>query len=163
MSVPAAAPLLVLAWGNPSRGDDGLGPALAAALAARLGSDAQGRVDWLEDFQLQVEHCLDLVGRRAVLLVDASRSAAPPFEAGALLPAPDRSIGSHALSPAALLQVYREVQQQPPPPCTLLAVRGASFALGDGLSALGRSHLAAALDWAEAWLQTQLRGEALTD
>jgi len=152
----SAAPLLVLAWGNASRGDDGLGPALVAALAARIGPAAAGRIDWLEDFQLQVEHCLDLVGRQAVLMVDASRTATAPFESLALLPAPDRSIGSHALSPAALLQVYRDVQRQPPPPCTLLAIRGESFVLGDGLSDAAGSHLAAALDWAEGWLRDQL-------
>ena len=64
------APLLVIAVGNRSRGDDALGPALLDGLR----DDAAIGVDLLEEFQLQVEHALDLVGRRGVLFVDASRA-----------------------------------------------------------------------------------------
>ena len=39
-------------------------------------------------------------------------------------PARDASLNSHALTPAALLQVYAELRNEPPPPCTLLAIRG---------------------------------------
>ena len=67
-----SAPLLVLAVGNPSRGDDALGPLLLERLQAD-GWDAGGQVELLCDFQLQVEHTLDLQGRSAVLLVDAAR------------------------------------------------------------------------------------------
>ena len=70
------APLLVLAVGNPSRGDDALGPRLLDALHA-AGADLDGQVELLGDFQLQIEHVLDLRGRRAVLFVDAARPARP--------------------------------------------------------------------------------------
>jgi hypothetical protein len=56
----AVAPLLVLAVGNPSRGDDALGPALLDALAALAaqGADRLGDIELLSDFQLQIEHAL---------------------------------------------------------------------------------------------------------
>jgi hydrogenase maturation protease len=63
---------LVLAVGNPSRGDDALGPALLERLRD-AGVDAAGDVELLTDFQLQIEHALDLQGRQAVLFVDAAR------------------------------------------------------------------------------------------
>ncbi len=144
------APLLVLGWGNPSRGDDALGPLFIARLRA-LGLSA-GQVDYLEDFQLQVEHALDLLGRARVLLVDASLSCAAPFEVTALQPARDASLHSHALTPAALLQVYAELHGRPPPPSTLLVIRGERFELGEAPSAAALANLAAALQWARAWV-----------
>jgi hydrogenase maturation protease len=146
------APLLVLGWGNRSRGDDALGPLFVEALMAQLGPAAAGRVEALEDYQLQVEHALDLVGRRRVLFVDASLDAAPPFTARALSAARDRSAASHALSPQAVLQVFEDLQQRPAPPSTLLAIRGDDFVLGAPLGDAARAHLAAALDWARGWV-----------
>lgn len=153
MSAPT--PILVLGWGNPSRGDDALGPLFVERLQAALGASAA--VECLTDFQLQVEHALDLVGRERVLLVDASVDAAPPFEARALRPARDAtSFGSHAMSPAALLQAFVDLHHTAPPPTTLLAIRAESFALGEPPGAAARQHLEAALDWGLRWL----RGEA---
>ncbi|MDP3326412.1 MAG: Ni/Fe hydrogenase, partial [Hydrogenophaga sp.] len=65
------APLLVFGWGNPSRGDDALGPLLVEQLAG-LAQMSSGRLECLTDFQLQVEHALDLRGRERVLFVDAA-------------------------------------------------------------------------------------------
>jgi len=78
----AVAPLLVLAVGNPSRGDDALGPMLLEALHAE-GIDGDGQVELLGDFQLQIEHVIDLRGRRAVLFVDAARPGAVGRQDGA--------------------------------------------------------------------------------
>ncbi len=143
-------PLLVFGWGNPSRGDDALGP-LCLARLRELGLSA-ARVDYLEDFQLQVEHALDLFQRERVLLVDASLTCAAPFEVTAVKPARDPSLVSHALTPAALLQVYGELRKELPPPCTLLAIRGECFELGEAPSAAALANLAAAVQWASAWL-----------
>ena len=80
----AKAPILVLGWGNLSRGDDALGPLFVAGLKARLASDLVAQVEFLDDYQLQVEHALDLEGRHHVLFVDASLDCAAPFVATAL-------------------------------------------------------------------------------
>ena len=147
-----SAPLLVFGWGNLSRGDDALGPLFVERLRARC-SDAQlARVDFLDDYQLQVEHALDLVGRERVLFVDASLSGAAPFEATAVQAARDTSFTTHAMSPAAVLQVYRELQRAEPPPCTLLAIRGERFELGEAPGAAALGHLEQALAWGQAWL-----------
>lgn len=148
----AVAPLLVFGWGNPGRGDDALGPLLVEQLSARLGADAHSAVECLTDFQLQVEHALDLVGRARVLFVDASVRVQAPFEVSALLPAQGASVASHALSPAALLQVFCQLERRSPPPCTLLAIRADQFELGQPPSPAALSNLAAALAWTQAWL-----------
>jgi hydrogenase maturation protease len=146
------APLLVFGWGNPSRGDDALGPLFVERLRARAGEQAAGRIEFLDDFQLQVEHALDLEGRERVLFVDASLDCAAPFEASALQPARDASFTTHAVSPASVMHVYRELHRTDPPPCTLLAIRAERFELGEPPGAAALGHLDAALEWGVRWL-----------
>ncbi len=146
------APQLVLAWGNPSRGDDALGPLCLTALREQLPAFLQDQVEFLDDYQLQIEHALDLVGRQRVLLIDASLSCLAPFEVTELRAAQDASLSTHALSPPALLQVYQDLQGTPPPPCTLLAIRGEQFELGAPASPAALAHLTSALAWAGQWL-----------
>ena len=146
------APLLVFGWGNASRGDDALGPLLVDALRAEFGDDSP-RVEFIDDYQLAPEHALDLAGRERVLFVDAGLACAAPFGATPLTPQRDASFSSHAMSPAALLQAYVDVQGTAPPPATLLAIRGERFELGEPLSEAAQLNLEAALTWARAFLR----------
>lgn len=144
----APAPLLVFGWGNPSRGDDALGPMFVEAIEAMK----LPGVECLTDFQLQVEHALDLRGRERVLFVDASANAAAPFTVERIEPARDASFTTHAVSPQAILQVYCEVEGGPPPPCWLLAIRGDAWELGTAPSEAARQNLGAAIDWGQRWI-----------
>lgn len=147
------APLLVFAYGNPSRGDDALGPLFAERAAALPAVAARAsEIEFLTDFQLQVEHALDLVGRRAVLFVDASTSCPSPFVLEETRPARDVSFSSHELSPAAVLQAYVDVTGDAPPPTEVLAIRGHEFELGRDLSPAAESALTLALRRFEGWL-----------
>jgi hydrogenase maturation protease len=138
--------LLIFGFGNPARGDDALGPLLLERLESRSKWECE---EYLTDFQLQVEHALDLQGRDLVLFIDAHLSCCPPFRLQALSPAHDLSYTTHAMSPASLLQVYLQVFGVSPPPSFLLSIRGMSFELGDGLSTEAQCHLEAALKFAE--------------
>lgn len=145
--------LLILAVGNPGRGDDALGPLFLERLAAIR----EQRGDWndvelLTDFQLQIEHAMDLEGRTLALFVDASVSCSPPFEFTRLQPARDTSYTSHALSPAAVLHVYQQINHVLPPPAFQLAIRGERFELGEPLSTAAEAHLTAALTFADELL-----------
>jgi hydrogenase maturation protease len=144
------APLLVFGWGNPSRGDDALGPLLVEQLAG-LAQMSSGRLECLTDFQLQVEHALDLRGRERVLFVDAAIGLQTPFAVSTVVPAPVAGFTTHALSPEALLQVYRDLERAEPPPCTLLAIRAQRFELGEAPGGQALADLALALAWATAW------------
>jgi hydrogenase maturation protease len=132
--------LLVLGIGNPSRGDDALGPAFVERAAGIAGED----VELLTDFQLQIEHALDLEGRRGVLFVDASTIAKAPFELVRITAKDDRSHTTHAMTPEAVLGTYERVVGDPPE-AWLLAIRGERFELGDPLSDEARANLDAAL------------------
>ena len=183
MSAPQRAPVLVLAVGNPSRGDDALGPRLLDALRA-AGADLDGQVELLGDFQLQIEHVLDLRGRRAVLFVDAARPARPEARDGGdggdggngaacpgpepctsgltlqrLRPATTLPVLSHALEPAAVLHVAARLGE-PMPPAWLLAIEGERFELGADLSAAARTRLRHAVAQAGQWINGQLEQQA---
>jgi hydrogenase maturation protease len=106
--------LLVIGIGNPARGDDGLGPALVDALRAE-GWGADGRVELMVEYQLQIEHALAIAGRRAVLFVDAAVPGSVP--GGVALqpvqPQADAAPMSHALRPAAVLAVLQQALARP--------------------------------------------------
>lgn len=163
------APWLILAVGNPSRGDDALGPELIERLStAESGADD---VEFLVDFQLQVEHALDLKDRHGVLFVDAARPGVVvqrvvsddmpwscldnKFEAVAISTIEADSHvppASHALRAEAVLYVARQMDDDVPPSWQL-AIEGHSFALGEGLSEVAEHHLTQALDLARHWLR----------
>ncbi len=147
------APLLILACGNPSRGDDALGPRLLERLEA---DRAEGRIpdrfETLTDFQLQIEHAMDLEGRSLVLFIDAAVSCSPPFEFTRLQPRQDRSYSSHALSPAAVLAVYAQITATAPPLAFQLAISGSRFELGEELSAVAEDYLDEARDFVSGLL-----------
>lgn len=142
-TLSAVRPVLIFSWGNPSRGDDAIGPLLNELLG---GQDLPG-VDLLTDFQLQIEHVVDLEDRACVVFSDASLSASPPFEFEQLRPAEDSSYTTHAMSPAALMSVYCRVCKKDPPPCFLLSIRGYEFGLGLPLSETARENAEKALEF----------------
>lgn len=141
--MPAAPvnPVLVFTWGNASRGDDGLGPALFELLEAKQLAGALPGVDLLTDYQLQVEHALDLQGRSHVLFIDASMSAPAPYELRSLQPEHDASYTTHAMSPGAVLKVFEQINRQVPPPAFMLSICGYEFGLGKELSSQARANL----------------------
>jgi len=143
--VVSRAPIVVLACGNPSRGDDALGPLLLERLHDwLLATGLSAGYELIGDCQWQIEHALDLAGRELALFIDACERTPPPFiflqvQAGGCV-----GPGSHALSPAALLSVLRRISSDPPPAAFVLAVRGESFELGAAPSRHALAHADAA-------------------
>lgn len=164
-------PWLILAVGNPSRGDDALGPELIERLS--LAEGAASDVEFIIDFQLQVEHALDLKGRCGVLFVDAARPGVvascrscerepvavvhdkPEGVAIVTIVADDKvPPASHALKAEAVLHVARHLDGQAPP-AWQLAIEGQSFGLGEGLSEVAVQHLNQAVELAQQWLRAR--------
>ncbi|MER2605053.1 MAG: hydrogenase maturation protease [Siculibacillus sp.] len=142
-SFPGTPPrVVVLGWGNASRGDDGLGP----LLLERIEGLGLSHVTAFEDFQLQLEHALDLDGADLALFVDASVAAPAPFAFGETRARVGLTHTSHAMAPEAVLDVYARVMGRTPPPAFVLAIRGEAFELGTGLAPAAETGLEAA--WA---------------
>lgn len=131
-----AARVVVLACGNPSRGDDAIGPLLLQRLDDWLATSGRREAfELIEDFQFQIEHALDLQDRDLALFIDASVEATAPYRFAELLPDPTPGHTSHAISPAAVLAVFPQVAVGNPPVAFVLGVRGERFELGEGLGA----------------------------
>jgi hydrogenase maturation protease len=135
---------LILACGNPSRGDDALGPMLIERLAKWIG-EASRATTLLTDFQLQIEHALDVKGHDRVIIVDAIVNGSGPFVYVPVRPTVDVSWTSHALSPGALLSLVQRITGEIPPRTHLLGIRGYGFGLGEPVSARASANLDAAL------------------
>lgn len=139
--------LLLFGYGNPGRGDDGLGP----LLVERIGQLRLAGVACLVDMQLLIEHATDLTGFDQIIFADADMSCQEPFEYSAVHAEKDDSYSSHALTPAALLHVYRQIRQGAAPSAFLLRIRGYRFELGDALSAQADINLTAAIRKIQQW------------
>ncbi|MFA5082481.1 MAG: hydrogenase maturation protease [Hydrogenophilaceae bacterium] len=133
------SPILIIGIGNPSRGDDALGP----LMIERLETLNLAGVELLTDFQLQVEYALDLQGRRRVIFVDAAVNGPEPFSFEPVGPEQDTSYSSHELSPAAVLHTCEKLYG-PPPEARILAIRGYRFDLGAPPSPAALANLDAA-------------------
>ncbi len=145
MSPDAIAPVVVIAIGNPSRGDDAIGPLLYGRLEQWLEkAGLAGKFELYEDFQLQIEHALDLKGRRLALFIDAGDNTPGPYTFTRVLAAEGIMHTSHALPPESVLQVYRQVEGSEPPPSFVLCVRGEQFALGAEPGEAALAHVEAA-------------------
>lgn len=153
-SETAKAPILIFTYGNPSRGDDGLGPAMFDLLEDFLRKhQTSDKVELLTDYQLQIEHAVDLEHRDCVLFVDASMSASAPFEFQQLQAERDESYSTHAMNPAAVLAVYQQVNRSDHPPAFMLTIRGYEFDLGEGLSEQAEMNLEQAYEFIRELLE----------
>jgi len=142
------APVLIFTCGNPSRGDDALGPAMYDMLEAhKRDTGEMQQVDLLTDFQLQIEHAVDLENRRCVLFVDAGVACREPFELQRLRALKDDSFTTHAMSPAAVLAVYQQVNHREPPAAYLMTIRAYEFGLGNAVSEAARKNLQLAYEY----------------
>jgi len=155
------APVLIFAIGNESRGDDALGPMLLREIdnwlnsgegAREKGEGFVERFELLEDFQLQIEHAMDMKDRQRVLFIDAGMDTPAPFSFYRAKATGEPVLYSHALAPQALLDVYVQFYKEPPPDAYILCIKGESFELGEPPTPAALNHLALALDFVKQLL-----------
>jgi len=141
---------LVLAWGNPGRRDDGLGPACAARLGA---AGLPGvRVEW--GYQLQVEDADEVSRHERVVFVDADRARGEaPWRLERLRPARSGpSFSTHRVAPGEVLALAGELFGRAPE-AWLLGIRGYDFeGFGEGLSGGAQANMESALEEMCRWL-----------
>lgn len=151
--------MYLIGFGNPGRGDDGLGPALADRLAARGLPGLTVR----RDFQLTVDHALRIAGEDRVVFADALMHEAAPFRFEPVLPRPARDLASHSLSPASVLALAATLYDAAPV-AHVLGISGTEFGeVKDGLSPAAEANLARAEAFLVDWLTSDgadLRGAA---
>ncbi len=125
--------VLILAYGNPMRGDDGLGWHAAQALAG----DADGdEVQVMFSEQLTPDLAEPVSLSRRIIFVDASATSEPGCVASAPVQPSTEPPGSfsHEITPASLL-AWAQTLYGASPQAVMISVGGESFELGAGLSA----------------------------
>jgi hydrogenase maturation protease len=130
--------VLVIGYGNPLRGDDGIGPAVAAAVAALNLPGVRVRVV----HQLTPELAADLADARVAVFVDAA-DGGEPVAAVRVEPSPDGGVMTHAADPRGLLALAVAVFGRAPE-AWLVTAAGADFGFRDGLTAAGAENARAA-------------------
>jgi len=120
---------LVYGIGNPGRRDDGMGPKLVSLIE----TEKIENVDCNSNSRLNIEDALTCSHYDAVVFVEASENAAPPFEFTELEPAGEMAITTHEMSPSSVLALTAELYARRPR-AWLLAIRGFEWNLAEGLS-----------------------------
>ena len=147
------APVLIFAIGNESRGDDALGPQLLRQLDAWLLASGEPDIfELIEDFQLQIEHAMDMKDRQLVLFIDAGMDTPAPFAFYRAKMSKEQVLYSHAMAPEALLKVYGQFYSEEPPDVFVLCIAGEGFELGEGLSPQAVANSASAAEFARQLL-----------
>ena len=119
--------VLVIGYGNPLRGDDGVGCIVAEEVAKRM-CQPDSRVQVVACHQLNPEMAEAVADTQAVIFVDASVKV-PPGQVSVSTVVPDRfspAFTSHGMEPPALLATAAELFGQAPPAKAVL-IGAASF------------------------------------
>ena len=155
MNTPAPIRWLILACGNPLRGDDGAGPWLAVWAFDRFGGEPGVRV--IVRQQWGPELAEEIARSQNVLFVDSSIKTSPGrVDLVAVEPAANAGRPTtHHLDAAKLLALSRDLYGSLPGHAALLTVGIQSVALGEELSELVRGAIPEACRRIEEVLQSQ--------
>lgn len=129
--------ILLQGVGNPSRGDDALGPLLIEAFAERPDVDKE----WV--YQLQVEQAEQWSHYETVIVVDAHVNLEKSIVWKELAPSTDATLGitSHQVAPETVLSLNHAYFAPHRPRVFLLGLKALSFELGEELTPQAREAL----------------------
>lgn len=134
--------LLVVAYGNELRSDDGLGPQLGRAIEAR---QLPGVVV-IATHQLMPELAEQISTAQEVLFIDARAVGSDPVQLTKLSPQDSQGpIRAHGSQPAVLLRLAQAIFGRSPP-AWCLTLRGIDFGFGETTSSVGTQALHAGLE-----------------
>lgn len=133
--------VLLIGFGNPARGDDGLGPALAQAIE-RLHLP---NVTVDSDYQLTVEDSTTIAEHGIVIFADATETGPEPFTFKRVDAREPASFSSHAAEPAEVLALAEQLFHATTE-AYILGIRGYDFTpFKEGLTAQAAANLAKAV------------------
>lgn len=140
--------MLLIGYGNPGRGDDGLGPAFSERLAAR----ALPGLEVDTDYQLVAEHALAISGHDLVVFADAEIGGENAFSFREIQPAAPQALGSHSFTPQTVLSLCATLYGATPR-AFVLGISGYEYGeVKEGLSAKALENLHQAEAFFLNWL-----------
>ncbi|MHA7776637.1 hydrogenase maturation protease [Roseibium sp. M-1] len=140
--------MLLIGYGNPGRGDDGLGPAFSEGMAARGLPGLE--VD--TDYQLVAEHALAISEHDLVIFADAEIGGSEAYSFREIQPGAPEVLGSHSLVPETVLALC-ETLYGLRPKAYVLGISGYDYGeVKEGLSDLAATNLSKAEGFFLEWL-----------
>ena len=140
--------ILIYAYGNPGRQDDGLGNCFVEALEpwlAEKGLKQQVRTE--SNYQLNIEDADAIAGQDIAVFVDASIENIEDIHFGPVEASEGKSeFTMHAASPAYVLALCQKIYNKFPE-THLLQIRGYEWEFKEGLSAQAEKNLSLALEF----------------
>jgi hydrogenase maturation protease len=137
--------ILIYAFGNPGRQDDGLGNRFVEELEPWLKENGHDQVTTESNYQLNIEDADNIKDMDIVVFVDASTEDIGDYHLGLVEPSEGRSeFTMHAASPAYILALCIKLYQKYPE-TYLLQIRGYEWEFLEKLSPRAEQNLSQAL------------------
>ncbi len=140
--------ILLHAYGNPGRGDDGLGDAFIKEMDEWRTSNGLQSISTDSNYQLNVEDVAEMIRYDIVIFIDASTADIDSYSFTAVEPAPHTSFTTHSISPASLLSLCMELYTHHPL-VFLLQIKGHQWEFKEGLSSDAVKNLQNAVKFAQ--------------
>lgn len=143
--------ILVYAYGNPGRQDDGLGTALVNRLEAWVAElDLKG-IDFDSNYQLNIEDAEAISKYNTVVFIDASTEDIHDFILTPVTGEMEVSFTTHAASPGYIVKLCGELFNRFPE-VYLLHIKGYEWEFQEGLSPMAEINLAKALEFMKGFV-----------
>lgn len=115
--------ILVYGFGNPGRQDDGLGVSFAEAMQQWAISEGIHELATETNYQLNLEDASTISAFDVVVFADASEADVPDFRLELLEPSARTEFSMHAVSPAFILHLCKDIFNKSPE-AWLLHIKG---------------------------------------
>jgi hydrogenase maturation protease len=137
--------ILIYAYGNPGRQDDGLGNRFVEEFGKWIRSQDIEGIELESNYQLNIEDSLIIAGKDIVIFVDASNEDIEDIHFSPVEPSEGRSeFTTHAASPSFVLALCIQLYDKHPK-TYLLQIRGYEWEFKEGISEKAEKNLEKAL------------------
>ncbi len=139
--------ILIYAYGNPGRQDDGLGNRLIEELDKWIENQGIEGIELESNWQLNIEDALKIAEKDTVIFVDASNENIEDIDFSTVEPSEGKSdFTTHSASPSFILALCIQLYGKYPK-TWLLQIRGYSWEFKEGLSEKAEKNLLKALEF----------------
>jgi hydrogenase maturation protease len=139
--------ILIYAYGNPGRQDDGLGNRFVEELGKWIDDKNIQGIEIESNYQLNIEDSVKVSEKDIVIFVDASNEDIEDIHFSVVEPSEGRSeFTTHSASPAFVLALCIRLYDKHPK-TYLLQIRGYEWEFKEGLSAKAEKNLQKALEF----------------